>query len=395
MSANEAELPQPRIKRYFHVQRVCFAILGINPTSLERTVFNHYRVWLPMIVQLLHYIPMVFYAIENINDVVKVTTALAPIWQAINATLKIIYFVWNRKKIVALVRKLWFWNLEAKDEELVILTIENRKDILFCTSYSMVLNVTGVAALLAPLLIAGFYAWKGEIFWEYLEPPVKASYGIDKQSVFGYIIVFILNGYGAFFVVYGTISADSLFSWFMCNIVAQFHILKYRLRQAGGENNGDCSMKTISDCIAYHCRIIELASDFNDAFSVVVFIKFAISCVQICCLAFKLSRGEGELFDQVYHGLFLICLSMQLMLYCYGGQRIMDESESIANEIYDSFHWESLSVANRKMLIFAMMRSQMPCNVCGVFFVANLALYLWVYRTAASMITLLKTIEED
>ncbi|XP_065366890.1 odorant receptor 45a-like [Calliphora vicina] len=393
MNINEAVLSQPRIKSYFQVQRYSFGCIGVNPTSLECTVFSRFRVWFPMMVQLCHYIPVLQYAIENIHDMDKVTTSLAPLWQSIIATFKIIYFVWNIKKIVSLVRKLWLWNLEAKGEERLILGSENRKDIIFCNFFNVAVNLTGFFCLLAPLLIAGFNALQGEVFWEYLEEPVKGNYVIDKKSILGYICIYICNGVSIFFVVYGTISTDTLFSWFMCNIVAQFRILKYRLRLAGGENNGNCSMKTIADCVVYHCRTIELANEFNEAFCVVVFIKFAISCMQICCLAFQLSRG-GELFDKLFHGFFLISVSMQLMLYCYGGQRIQDESDSITNEIYESFHWETLSVANRKMLTFSMMRSQVPCNLSGLFFTANLGLFLWVYRTAASLIALLKTLEE-
>lgn len=158
------------------------------------------------------------------------------------------------------------------------------------------------------------------------------SYYIDKKSYGGYSMAYIWNVVAVYFLLYGSVAIDSLFSWFMCNIVAHFQILKYRLCQAGNENDGHCSTQSICDCIAYYCRTLDMAADFNSAFRVIVFIKFAISCMQVCCLAFQLSRDE-VLFDQVYHGLFLISVSSQLILYCYGGQRIENEVREIQIEI--------------------------------------------------------------
>ncbi|XP_037822367.1 odorant receptor 45a-like [Lucilia sericata] len=386
---------QPGIRRYFHIQRLGFAALGLNITSIDHTLHNYFHVWLPVFILLALYIPVLSYVIENAYDLNKLITALTPFWQSIIAHFKILYILWNRKNVVTLIRKLWLFNLEAKNEEHAIVVAENRKDIIFSTFYNAVALVTGSCNILAPLFVAAYYALQGESFWEYLDEPSKGNYIIHKKSIFCYICVYIWNMIGTYYVVFACIAAETLFSWFMFNIVSQFHILKHRLHQAGVENNGNCSTKTITDCIAFHCRVIALANEFNKAYGAVIFVKFVVSCLQICCLAFLLSRRDTELVEKVYLFLFLLTVSVQLMMYCYGGQMIQDESSSIADIIYESFHWETLSLTNRKMLIFSMMRSQKPCYVSGIFFTANLNLYLWVYRTAASFITLLKTMEED
>ncbi|KAI8128908.1 Odorant receptor 45a [Lucilia cuprina] len=395
MNHNESLPSQPGIKRYFHVQRMGFAALGLNIISMERTLHNYFHVWFPAFVLFAFYFPVLSYAVENAQDLNKLTTTLSPVWQSIIAHFKILFIMWNRKKVVSLIRKLWYLNLEAKNEEHAIVVAENQKDIIFSTFYNWVAHITGLSNLLAPLFVATYYALQGESFWEHLDIPSKGNYIIHKKSMAGYIFVYIWNIIGTYYVVFVCIAAETLFSWFMFNIVSQFHILKHRFHQAGIENDGNCSSKTISNCIAFHCRVIELADEFNNAYGAVIFVKFIVSCLQICCLAFQLSRGDGELFEKVYHFLFLSTVSVQLMMYCYGGQMIQDESYSIADKIYESFHWETLSLTNRKMLIFSIMRSQKPCNVSGIFFTANLNLYLWVYRTAASFITLLKTMEED
>ncbi|KAM7342271.1 odorant receptor 45a-like [Cochliomyia hominivorax] len=384
---------QVNIRSYFNVQRFSFARIGINAISLERTLFSYFWSWFPTSSQALLCFATLIYAVNNIHDLDVVTDTLSPFWQGFMSLFKFFHFMWHRKKIVRLIRKLWLWNLEAKSRELEILSCENRKDIIFCNFYHLAVVMAGFLAFLAPLAIVGFYAWKGENFWNYLQTPVKAYYVIDINSPLNFGFIYLWNTFAIYFVIYISVAIDSLFSWFMWNIVAQFRILKLRFYLAGQEQSGYTSLKSIYDCLLYYGRCLKLAKDFNETFSGVIFIKFTISCIQICCLAFQFSRG-GELMDQAYRGLFLLAVSMQLILYCYGGQRILDESDSITNAIYKSFHWESLSKSNKKLLLFSMLRSQKPCQVSGIFFTANLSLFLWVYRTAASFITMLWTLEE-
>ena len=83
-------------------------------------------------------------------------------------------------------------------------------------------------------------------------------------------------------------------------------------------------------------------------------------------------------------------------------------------EIYTAFDWSLLSNSYQKLLLLPIMRSQRVSRLKGVFFEVDLSLYLWVHcsicclytvevneilffqvlKTAGSLLTALKTLEE-
>ncbi|XP_037819572.1 odorant receptor 45a-like [Lucilia sericata] len=395
--APDAVPNQEGIKRYFVVQYFSFAAVGIDPTSLERTIVSSCIAWGPMMSLLFLCFPIVIYASQYITDLKLVTDALSPIWQAILSIMKLMYFIWNKEKIVKLVRKIWLLNVKATDEELKILYEENCIDTKFSTVYYIVVFTTGVLAAVSPFVIAIFYHLKGKGFRENLDPPLKAIYFLDTNTHLGYAIAYLWNISGIYFLINGNLAIDSLYSWLMHNVVAQFRILKLHfktdantVRHWGDEEE---FRQLMVDRIKHHRRVIELAENFNDVYKIIVFIKFTISFIQIAFLAYQFARGR-ELSAQLFHLFFLISVALQLILYCNGGQRIKDESTSVSVFIYDSFKWHDLSIKTKKLLLLSLMRAQKPCNVTGVFFEADLSLFLWVFKTAGSYITMLLTLEE-
>ncbi|TMW46442.1 hypothetical protein DOY81_008478 [Sarcophaga bullata] len=370
--APDALPEQKGIDRYFSVPLFSFASIGMDPTSMQRTYVNYFMAWIPMMLLLILCFPIVIYASQYKDDLTLVTDALSPIWQAIMAILKIMYFMWNKKKIVKLVRKLWLWNLKSKGEELKILVDENHKCSKFSEIFYACVLATGVMALISP------YSW-------------------DLSTHSGYAMAYIWELIGIYFILNGNLAIDSLFSWFMHNVTAHFRILQLLTKlDANMERYKDDEEKfcfSIKQRIRHHLRVIELAETFNGVYQKILFMKFTISCIQIAILTYQLAKGH-ELSAKLFHLLFIISVSLQLILYCYGGQRIQDESTRVADTIYLNFKWHDLSVKSQKLLLLPILRAQKPCTVTGVFFVADLRLYLWIFKTAGSFITLLLSMGE-
>lgn len=105
--------PQYEIRKYFEIQKFTFNYLGIEVTSEKRTIFQPILIWIPMLFLVALCVFMLLYAIECRNDMNLVTDIVAPFWQALLALIKILCFLWNRRKIVKLVRNIWLWNLEG------------------------------------------------------------------------------------------------------------------------------------------------------------------------------------------------------------------------------------------------------------------------------------------
>ncbi|XP_061396982.1 odorant receptor 45a-like [Musca vetustissima] len=402
--APDALQTQTSIKKFFFIQKISFAAIGLDPTSIKRTMFRPWLTFIPLVSMIAVLGPMGIYAFNNMKiDLGKAMAALSPFWQASLAIVKLFVFMLNRKKIVGLVREVWLWSFEANEEELQIIADENKKDSKICTFYYSMVNVTGVLATLAPLGVASIYAWQGHDFMESLDTPFKAEYFTNpKESYIIYILCFIWNVIGIYFIVMGSLSIDTLYSWFVHNISAQFRILNLRYRQiseritmhkAMGNYNEEEFIKSTIDCVKYHRRIIQMSERFSEVYKGLVFFKFLVSCMQLACLSFIIPLG-GEIADQLFNLSFLMAVTTQLMLYCHGGQNIQDMSTSVNWAIYESFHWHNLSIKSQKLLLLTMIRAQKPCEIRGIFFTTDLSLFVWVYRTAGSFMTMLMSMED-
>ncbi|XP_005191599.2 odorant receptor 45a-like [Musca domestica] len=331
---------------------------------------------------------MTAYAFNNLKmDLGKAISALSPFWQAILSIVKFFFFIVNRKKILQLLRDVWLWTLEATAEELEIIAEENKNDAKICGFYFSMVNISGVLAHLAPLAVASVYAWQGNGFLNSLDAPLKAEYFFNiRQSYITYIVCYLWNVISIYFIIYGSLFIDTLYSWLVHNISAQFRILSLRYRKlslmmvthkSSEIQNDEIFMKSIVECIQYHLRILEISKRFSEAYQHLVLIKFLISCLQLACLSFIIPLG-GEMADQLFNLSFLVAATTQLILYCHGGQKIKDMSTSVNWTIYESFHWHNLSVKSQKLLLFVMMRTRKPCEINCIFFRANLNLFVWV-----------------
>ncbi|XP_059225754.1 odorant receptor 45a-like [Stomoxys calcitrans] len=332
--SSDALPSEERLHHYLFVQRYCFAGIGIDPTSLTKTVFNRLLAWIPMLCLFFLIFPLGLYALEYMKtDLSQMVIALSPMWQMILAVNKFFLFMWNREKIVRLVREVYFWTLKANDAELVILSDEIRIDIFISLLYCSSVCLSALLAVVSPFLTASIFAFKGYGFWDSLELPFKARYFVDpKMSIWSYALNYIWIFFAVYYAVHGTVAIDSLFSWFMRNISAQFRILNLRFKLAanivdaegkGNDRFHEEFKKSIIECIEYHRRVIDLVEKFNDVYRDLIFVKILISCVQMACLTFLFQQG-GYLHTQIFNISFLITITIQLMLYCHGGQRIKE-----------------------------------------------------------------------
>lgn len=167
------------------------------------------------------------------------------------------------------------------------------------------------------------------------------SYFWDHHHFQGYSIAYLWNIITVYSLGFCSLAIDSLFSWLVCNIVAQFGILMQRFQQAAAaterapptalnaESNNialnQAQELAIVNCIKFHNRTLKLANELSLVYGGIIFVKFLVSGIQICCLAFCLCRGTQSKATLAYQCLFLSAVALQLILYCYNGQRITDE----------------------------------------------------------------------
>ncbi|KAM7345984.1 odorant receptor 45a-like [Cochliomyia hominivorax] len=394
------------VQRYFYIQKLTFAGVGVNPmvTNPDHVVERPLLCYGLLISTLFHLVIILHYIATHIKEYKEVTDSVPLMCQAILCIWKMTIFLGKRKDIVHLVNELHKLNLKAEHEELEIVRKENSNDVLVSNIYYKTVLVTGTFAFIHPV-IYGIYVYVTTGNVVYVEAN-KATYFWDYSHIGGYSIVFILNFLTCYYVCDVSLAIDTLFIWFVRNILAQYQILMHRFHQVAIKCNEYANHDTeqynepkkffapIITCIQYHRKTLALAERLNHVYGEIIFIKFIIVCSEICSLVFSVSRPNYSLFDAVYKALFLTSVALQLNLYCYNGQRIKDESLQVSTEIYAAFDWSHLRKAYKKLLLLPIMRSQKPSHIKGVFFEVDLNRYLWVLKTAGSLFTALKTLEE-
>ncbi|CAG9862687.1 unnamed protein product [Phyllotreta striolata] len=139
-------------------------------------------------------------------------------------------------------------------------------------------------------------------------------------------------------------------------------------------------------CIRYHKQIIEWGYDLNRLTKSTLGHMSLIAAIQV-----------GMIGNQILHkykmfgaAIYLAGYIMAIFLVSHAGQRLSDESISIAKAIFDS-DWTKASTGMRKDLTFMLARSQIPlfisCLPLGNF---NYALFVTMLKASYSYLTLLK-----
>ncbi|XP_066261476.1 odorant receptor Or2-like [Euwallacea similis] len=160
------------------------------------------------------------------------------------------------------------------------------------------------------------------------------------------------------------------------------------------ENTKDNHMvyDRIKHCIIYYNEVIKYTSNIEAIFSYGILIQFLCSGIVICLTGFQLLVVSDE------HGqiglllVYLICMMFQLVLYCWYGHNLMEESNRITRACY-IVKWEEINVSNRKMLIMIMERAKksLAIQAMGIFrlnlatlMTVNLALIILFFHSTTT-----------
>jgi odorant receptor len=154
------------------------------------------------------------------------------------------------------------------------------------------------------------------------------------------------------------------------NIGAQFDILK--------KSFNDNRKKFIEQ----HQEILKLCEDLKRLTKPVIFTQFFLTSMQLCVIGFQLVMLEG-LVKRIVPAFFGVAIIIQLFIYSYGGQTVLDKS-SFAEEFFD----------NDENLILIIRRAQKVVVFKAGFYEANLSSFQTIVNNTASLITLLKSFTE-
>ncbi|EDV59383.1 odorant receptor 45a [Drosophila erecta] len=376
---------------YFAVQRRALEIAGFDPSTPQLNLQHPIWAGILMLSLVSHNWPMAFYALQDLSNITRLTDNLAVSLQGVQSTFKFLIIVLKRRRIGSLIHRLHKLNeaASATPKHLEKIERENQLDRYVSRSFRNAAYGVVCASALAPMLLG---------LWEYVETgvftpttPVDFNFWLDERKAQFYWPIYAWGVLGVAAAAWWAIATDTLFSWLIHNVVAQYQLLELALEEKDQQNGADCRLV---ECVRRHRIALDLAKELSAIFAEIVFVKYMLSYLQLCMLAFRFSRS-GWSAQLPFRATFLLAIIIQISSYCYGGEYLKQQSLGIAHAVYGNSNWPKMAPRQRRLWQMVIMRAQRPARIFGFMFDVDLSLLLWVIRTAGSFLALLRTFERS
>ncbi|XP_019883737.2 odorant receptor 9a-like [Camponotus floridanus] len=317
--------------------------------------------------------------------------------------VKLVNQLWNRSKFQRLYETMEnHWNIFTNDFEVQIMKNYSGISQKFTISYSILIYVMSTMFITIPSL--------GPIFLDIVLPlnesrprhlALYAEYGIDQNKyfvgIFLYTTIMIMVGLTIM------VAVDTMHIACTAHACSLFQVIGHQIEnvsnmrevdQTGYRANTEYKLfneKVIYReyilCLKKHQLAIEYVDILNDthkivgiSFSLIIGMIFSLLGIRI---VYVLDQVE-----EIIRFFFIITGALiQLMIVCYSGQKLMDESQNIFHRAYAA-EWYKFSPRLKSLLIIILYRSVVPCKLtAGNLFPLSMVIFATVIRTGISYFT--------
>ncbi|CAG5041090.1 unnamed protein product [Parnassius apollo] len=150
----------------------------------------------------------------------------------------------------------------------------------------------------------------------------------------------------------------------------------------------------LHQCIKQHQAALKQARLLQTYFFVPIFFQFSVSMITICVSAYLIAM-ESNFGNIVSMGSYLLAMMLQLLLYCYNGNKLLHESGNVKDAAYQS-QWYKCSVRVRRELLMLMARTYRPTRLrAGGITDLSLASFMSIIKASYSFYTVLQQVDEE
>ncbi|CAH0399186.1 unnamed protein product [Chilo suppressalis] len=198
-----------------------------------------------------------------------------------------------------------------------------------------------------------------------IDLPIRLPFDPNTKYYTAALYVWIQTSW----LAYCNTAADVFISILLEQCRTQVTILRYDLEnvvQKSKEeatethgNYGDILERKFREMLLHHKEIVKTAGEILDIFSGAVFYQFLVSGWILCTSAYKMVNMNPASIEYASMISYIICVSIQLYVYCYYGNEINYESRRLTDSAY-VVDWLEIPVRQRKTLIIFMERIKQP-----------------------------------
>ncbi|KAL9875436.1 odorant receptor 45a-like [Glossina fuscipes fuscipes] len=379
--------------KFLSIQQRNLAVLGFNLKAAQRQYLVEKPLKLLFVLSCNIYwtYGLINFAIYNIENFDEITGSLSVFNQDILLFFKMFIFFAKGSKFLNLINRMNKLADKAKNQEYDEWMSENRLAELIAKVYSYTCRAA-VTFSATVSLIYSFYETYTSAELK-LKLPLKARFSLDGKLsyfAFNYITCVIhLNTMASL-----TVGLDSLYFWFIYNISAHFRILRKKLEimAVNLRTNPQYSIEDdLGTIIVYHLDIIGFIKSLNEIFGEILWAEVTMSCLQMCFATHAL-MSEVDVSNAPFNIVVVFAVMIQLVIYCFGGEKIREESISLCSDVYLLFPWHKMSMQQKRLMLLPLLRSQKDAYLKGLFFQIDRNLFVFILKTAFSLRTLFSTL---
>ncbi|XP_004534466.1 odorant receptor 45a-like [Ceratitis capitata] len=332
------------------------------------------------------------YTMQYLTDVDKMVAAMTINVQLFLTTSKNLIFLARRKRFLHLNEALERLALNGNESERILWNTTNRFVLPITRAYRISSELTVSFCVLLPILkLLYYYIFHSEVV---LTLPLPGIFPYNYTLPFYFILTTILTILLVYLCAYTIVAIDGLFGWFIYNISAHLQIMSLRLEQILQLPIEDPRFhRHFVDLVNYHKEIIRLSLELDAVYAPIIFLEVTSSSLPICFLAYQLSYLSDPA-NVPFMCLLMSSIVIQLMIYCFGGEKVQSECDQLCENIYLLIPWQNLPQKHCRLLLNPLIRSQRVLVLTGYFFTANRSLLVWIFRTAGSFTAMLFALKE-
>ncbi|XP_039308009.1 odorant receptor 63a-like isoform X2 [Solenopsis invicta] len=140
-------------------------------------------------------------------------------------------------------------------------------------------------------------------------------------------------------------------------------------------------------CLKKYQIALEFVNILNSMYRTMTLISLAISCVILSLGGIQLVCVLDQLENVIKNGVLIVGILLQLLLICYPGQKLLDETENVFYKIY-AVKWYAFPLKLKSLLIISLRKSSIPCGLtAGNLFSLSMVTYGTMVRAGISYFT--------
>ncbi|XP_046597653.1 odorant receptor Or1-like [Neodiprion lecontei] len=192
------------------------------------------------------------------------------------------------------------------------------------------------------------------------------------------------------FACFHNVAMDTLVAGLITVACCQLEILKSNLGQIGIRKS--CHDDELRNCIRHHKAIIDFTKEVEAIFNGTIILQFCVNCIIICLTAFHITKLKVFIpAEFVGMTMYMCCMIYQIFIYCWHGNEIFVQSQSVVVAAYEGNWWNYGKRFNRDLQLL-MLRANRPLTLkAGNLLILSLETFVSILRLSYSLFTVLQS----